>query len=56
MNTDIMVAQSNGKVKRIYEHPNEIFSVYLSGGNNVKWILGKNELVRYISEISKEKH
>ena len=39
------------KVKSIFEHPNEIYSVYLKTGGDVVWLQGKIELYEFLRSL-----
>ena len=40
------------KISVIYEHPNEIYSVYLKETGEAVWIDGKIDLYRFLSSLS----
>lgn len=39
------------KVESIFEHPDEIYSVYLKSGGDVVWLQGKIELYEYLRNL-----
>lgn len=39
------------KVDHIFEHPNEVYSVYLKSGGDVVWLQGKVELYEYLRSL-----
>lgn len=39
------------KVESIFEHPDEIYSVYLKSGGDVVWLQGKIELYKYLRSL-----
>lgn len=39
------------KVERIFEHPNEIYSVYLKSSDKAVWLQGKVELYKYLRSL-----
>ena len=39
------------KVERIFEHPNEIYSVYLKSADEAVWLQGKVELYKYLRSL-----
>lgn len=53
MNCVAMSRKAAKRIEKIYEHPNEIFSIYRKDGGDVIWVQGKNELYNTIREIEK---
>lgn len=39
------------KVEFIFEHPDEVYSVYLKAGGDVVWLHGKVELYEYLRSL-----
>jgi hypothetical protein len=39
------------KVERIFEHPNEVYSVYLKSSDEAVWLQGKVELYKYLRSL-----
>ena len=48
----IIPRQVKNKISAIYEHPNEIYSVYLKETGEAVWIDGKIDLYRFLSSFS----
>lgn len=42
------------KITAIFEHPNEVYSVYLKEQEDVIWLEGKIELCRYLRSLNLE--
>ena len=41
------------KVISIFEHPNNVYSIYLKDDENVVWVEGKVELYEYLRSLNK---
>lgn len=48
----IIPRQVKNKISAIYEHPSEIYSVYLKETGEAVWIDGKIDLYRFLSSLS----
>ena len=48
----IIPRQVKNKISVIYEHPNEIYSVYLKETGEAVWIDGRIDLYRFLSSLS----
>ena len=51
MNSVLIDRSTAKKVGSIFEHPNEIYSVYLKSGGDVVWLQGKVELYKYLRSL-----
>lgn len=43
------------KVISIFEHPNNVYSIYLKDNEDVVWVEGKVELYEYLRSLQKSK-
>lgn len=41
------------RIEKIYEHPNEVFSIYRKDNGDVVWVQGEIELYNIVREIEK---
>lgn len=51
MNSVLIDRNAAKKVESIFEHPNEVYSVYLKAGGDVVWLHGKIELYEYLRSL-----
>lgn len=50
----IVDRKTRKKIISIFEHPEEVFSVYLKDSEDTIWIEGKVELYRFLRELAME--
>lgn len=50
----IISRSAKSKIERIFEHPDEVYSIYRRNGGEVEWVRGKKELYAKVREIEKE--
>lgn len=51
MNSVLVDRSVAKKVESIFEHPDEVYSVYLKSGGDVVWLQGKGELYKYLRSL-----
>lgn len=47
----VLSKHTKKKIIRIFEHPEEIYSVYLKDSEDVIWIEGKKELYEFLRKL-----
>ena len=53
MNGIVMSRKARKHIDKIFEHPEEVFSIYRKDCDEVEWVQGKAELYKKIREIEK---
>lgn len=53
MNGIALTRTAAKRIERIFEHPNEEYSVYIKGQENVEWVFGKTALYELIHAIER---
>lgn len=48
----ILTKKAKSKIIKIFEHPNEVYSVYLKDSDDVVWIEGKVNLYAFLQQLS----
>lgn len=49
----IVSKKARKRIEKIYEHPDEVFSIYRKDCEEVEWVQGKAELYEKIKEIER---
>lgn len=51
MGSVLIDRKTSKKVESIFEHPDEIYSVYLKSGGDVVWLQGKIEVYEFLRSL-----
>lgn len=51
MGSVLIDRKTSKKVESIFEHPNEVYSIYLKSDGDVVWLQGKIDLYKFLRSL-----